>query len=134
MLRVLAILVLVACGLPGLGAASAGGWGLGGASACHEPVVEMSCCSSSTADNRFCPMSNGPCECIEAPAPSPERRPDAPLPRSDRDSITGLPNGPPQVAPVVEPADTVACMASLVVGSPSKTHNEIQALLGVWRT
>ena len=74
-------------------------------------------------------------QCGISPAPAPERLPDAPLPRTDRDSVTGLPNGPPKITPVIEPDDTTPSMASLVVGlRAGKTHNEVQALLGVWQT
>ncbi len=67
--------------------------------------------------------------------PDRQPRPDAPLPRTDRDSVTVLTNGPAQITPVIEPDDATPAMASLVV-SPcaGKTHNEVQALLGIWQT
>jgi len=144
MIRILAILVLVASGLPRLGTGFAAGQDRCGESACHVPVVKVSCCGEpippadsdfGCGSDAFCPMSEGPCRCGISPTPAPEPLPDAPLPRTDRDSITGLPNGPPKITPVIEPDDTTPSMASLVVGlRAGKTHNEVQALLGVWQT
>lgn len=135
MIRIMTILILLTAGLPRLGVGLAGGQDACGESACHQPVVQMSCCGSDPGDDGFCPMSNGPCECIAAPAPDPEPKPEAPLPRSDRDSVTGIPNGPPQVVPVVDPDSDTPTIASLVLAlTAGKSHNEIQALLGIWRT
>ncbi len=144
MVRILAILVLIASGLPRLGTGLVAGQDHCGESSCHMPVVEMSCCGEpipaadsdfGCGSDAFCPMSDGPCRCSISPTPAPERLPDAPLPRTDRDSVTGLPNGPSQITPVIEPDDTARSMASLVIGlREGKTHNEVQALLGVWQT
>jgi hypothetical protein len=129
------ILMLLTAGLPRLGVGLAGGQDACGESACHQPVVQMSCCGSDSGDDGFCPMSNGPCGCIAAPAPDPEPKPEAPLPRSDRDTITGMPNGPPKIILVIEPDDSTPSMVSLVIGlRAGTTHNEVQALLGVWQT
>ena len=143
-MRFLAILILIVSGLPRLGTGSAAGQDHCGDTSCHVPAVEVSCCGEPVppADSgfgcgseTFCPMSEGPCQCGIYPAPAPERLPDAPLPRTDRDSATGLPNGPPKITAVIEPDDTTPSMASLVVGPRAgKTHNEVQALLGVWQT
>ncbi len=134
-MKLLTILVLVASGLPRLSVGLAGCQDACGESACHQPVVQMSCCGSDSSDDAFCPMSNGPCKCIAAPASDPEPKPEAPLPRSDRDTVTGMPNGPPQVMPVVEPDSATPTIASLVLAlTAGKSHNEIQALLGTWRT
>tara|TARA_E500000318_G_C3482339_1_gene180936 strand:+ start:321 stop:728 length:408 start_codon:yes stop_codon:yes gene_type:complete len=135
MLRILAILTLIFAGLPRLGVGLAGGQDACGDSACHQPVVQMSCCDSDPGDDGFCPMSNGPCVCVAAPLPDPEPLPEAPLPRSDRDTVTGMPNGSPQVTPVVEPDRDAPKVASLVLAlTVGKSHNEVQALLGVWQT
>lgn len=144
MLRILVILILLAAGLPRLGVGPAAGKDHCGESTCHVPAVEVSCCGepipvtnsdSGCGSDTFCSRSDGPCRCGISPTPAPERLPDAPLPRTDRDSVTGLPNGPPKIASVIEPEDTTPSMASLVVGlRASKTHNEVQALLCVWQT
>ncbi len=144
MVRLLAILVLVASGLPRLGVVLADSQDHDCESVCHTPVVKAGCCGhpivEKTTDagcggSGFCVMSGGPCRCGVAPTTSPERRPDAPLPRTDRDSITALPDGPAQITPVSEPDDAAPSMASLAGGiHTGKTHNEVQALLGIWRT
>ena len=135
MMRTFAILVLLAAGLPRLGVGVAAGQEQCGESACHKPVVQMSLCDCDSCDGDFCPMSKGPCECITAPAPDSDPKPEAPLPRSDRDTVTGMPNGSPQVTVAAEPDATMSRLASLVLGlSADKTHNEIQAPLGIWRT
>ncbi|RNC80994.1 MAG: hypothetical protein ED559_04105 [Phycisphaera sp.] len=135
MTRVLAILILVATGLPRLGVGLAGGQDHCGEFACHQPVVQVDCCGSEMVEEAYCPMSNGSCECIAAPASDPEPKPEAPLLRSDRDTITGMPNGPPQVMPVAEPDTATPKVASLVLAlTAGKSHNEIQALLGIWQT
>ncbi len=144
MIRILAILILVASGLPRLGTGFAAGQDHCGETACHVPAVEVSCCGETVpladsdfgcGSDAFCPMSEGPCQCGISPTHAPERLPDAPLPRTDRDSVTGLPNGPPKITPVIESDDTTPSMASLVICvRAGKTHNEVQALLGVWQT
>lgn len=135
MTRVLAILILVAAGLPRLGVGLAGGQDHCGEFACHQPVVQVNCCDSELVEEAYCPMSKGPCECVAAPAPNTDPKPEAPLPRSDRDTVTGMPNGPPQVMPVAEPDTDAPKVASQVLAlTAGKSHNEIQALLGIWRT
>lgn len=144
MIRILAILVLVASGLPRLGMSFAAGQSHCGETACHGLAIEVHCCGepipavesdSCCGSDAFCTMSGGPCQCGVSPTQAPERLPDAPLPRTDRDSVTGLPNGPPKITPVIEPEIATPSVASLVIGlRVGKTHNEVQALLGVWQT
>lgn len=144
MIRIFAILVLVASGLPRLGMGFAAGQDHCGETSCHMSSVEVSCYGEPipAADSdfccggdAFCPMSGGPCRCGVSPTPAPERLPDAPLPRTDRDSVMGLPNGPPKITPVIEPEIATPSVASLVIGlRAGKTHNEVQAILGVWQT
>ena len=144
MIRFFVILTLLASSLPRLGAGLVAGQEHSDETSCHVSAVEVNCCIEQVCDpdsalgcgsETFCPMSEGPCRCGISPTPAPERLPDAPLPRTDRDSVTGLPNGPPKITPVIEPDDTTPSMASLVVGPRAgKTHNEVQALLGVWQT
>ena len=135
MIRLFTILLLVSAGFPRLGAGSAGCQDLCGESGCHPPVVQSACCGRDSEDEGFCPMSNGPCECFAAPPPDPSPKPDVPLPRSERDTATDMPNGRPRVTPVLEPASDTPRVASLVLGlTAGKSHNEVQALLGIWRT
>lgn len=80
-------------------------------------------------------MSNGPCECVAAPASNPEPMPDVPMPRSERDTLTALPQGPPRATPVLGPDQTSLSIAGRSrPRTAGKTHNEIRALLGIWRT
>ena len=144
MLRVLAIAILIAAGLPRLGVGLVAGQDLCGDTMCHTPVVETNCCGEpipgddsdfGCGSDTFCSMSDGPCRCGISPTPDPEPLPDAPLPRTDRDSVTWLPNGPPKITPGIEPDESSPIVASLVLAlTAGKSHNEIQALLGTWRT
>ena len=141
MVRTLAILIMLVSTLPGAGIGLGMGLGLNGGadpcgdSACHEPVVVVSCCGEQIVDEAYCPMSEGPCRCVVSPAPAPERSPEAPLPRPDRDTLTWLPNAPPRMITefTAEPKARIAGSqtAALTAG---RRHNEIQAILGVWRT
>lgn len=144
MLRILAIAILIAAGLPRLGVGLVVGKDHCGDTMCHMPVVETSCCGEpipidesdpGCGSDTFCSMSDGPCRCGISPTPDPEPLPDAPLPRTDRDSVTGLPTDSPKINTLNEPDDSTPSMASLVESFlAGKTHNEIQALLGIWRT
>lgn len=133
--RLLAILILVAAGLPRFGVGLAGGQDQCRSAACHQPIVQLSCCGNDSGDGDYCPMSNGPCECTAAPAPDPDPKPEAPLPRPDRDTVIGMPTAALQVTPVAEPDADRPKVASLVLAlTAGKSHNEVQALLGTWRT
>lgn len=136
MVRILAILLLAASGLVRSGGSAAAAHAEECTHvACVAPQADTGCCGEPAPGSSYCPMSEGPCRCGISPAPAPKPLPDAPLPRTERDSVTGLPNGPPTITPVIEPDDTTPSMASLVVGlRAGKTHNEVQALLGVWQT
>lgn len=135
--RLLAILLLALPGIAGLGVGGDGKQSNGhscGHSGCQEVVVNVSCCGEVT-EEQICPTSGGPCECSVSPIPDRKPRPDAPLPRSDRESLTAVTAAPPDVVSMTEPEpessrDSVLSF-SLLSGL---SHNEIQALLGVWRT
>lgn len=137
MIRFISILALIITSAPGLGIGLAIGQAQGHAcsdSGCHQVVIETSCCGDSS-EVEFCPMSNGPCECAAAPIPEPVPKPEAPLPKPDRDTVMGMPSGPLRMIPVSEPDAATSRLASLVLGlSAGKSNNEIQALLGIWRT
>lgn len=138
-IRLLAIMVFVFGGLPGLGI------GMLGAlvpdrghqcqeSGCHVAVVETSCCLEEI-DQDYCITSAGPCQCGVAPLPNPKPRPDAPISGPDRDRIVTAPRAALQPVPILSAAAThprvVAARLSLLAGM---THNDIQAFLGTWRT
>lgn len=134
MTRLLAILILLVSGLPRLGVASADGHSRcdGPSSLCQ--VTRSGCCSNST-DGNDCPMSDGPCQCAATPAPQPEPNPKAPPPSSDRGPFTGLLPASTRVTFVAEPEHTPKATSALVHAfTAGRTHHEIQALLGIWRT
>lgn len=110
--------------------------------ACAESVVtQMSCCDELTQVvepavemAEFCPMSGGKCRCGVTPQDrTPERK--DPLQRSDSQITLGLSKVSvelPTWTPNVSLNGAVA--TDLVVGLASlRTHNETQALLGIWR-
>lgn len=137
MTRLLAILLLALPGIAGLGVGAYGEQTNGhscGHSGCGEVVVTVSCCGEVT-EEQFCPSSGGPCECAASPIPDRGPRPDAPLPLSDRQSLTAVTAAPVSVVsmtePELEPSRGSVLSFSLLSGL---SHNEIQALLGIWRT
>ena len=114
------------------------------AAGCHVPVVEVSCCGEEVmetapepigADDPYCQMSEGPCRCGAERGPAPERLPDAPLPRIDRDMVFEIMTGPRVLYRVPDPDRAWRSTGSHFGGCRvGLTHNEFQAFLGVWRT
>jgi len=136
-LRLLVILVLLASGLPGLGVVRAGDQSHHSScddAGCHPVAVRTTCCGE-TIEDAYCSMSGGKCRCAAAPAPTDQPQPPAPMPRPDRDSLTAIPHTPTTIALVADDesltSDGLAQSLGLLAGL---THNEIQALLGIWRT
>lgn len=79
-------------------------------------------------------MSRGPCQCGVSPVPDPHPVPDAPLPNSGRDSLVAAPTLPTGLVPIIEPEAEPARGSMASVSLLARlTHNEIQALLGIWR-
>lgn len=80
-------------------------------------------------------MSGGACTCAVSPGPDRQPIPNAPLPRSESDSLTAVPPSPSAVPwpshPATEPVRSVPLSVGLFEGF---THNEVQAILGIWRT
>lgn len=80
-------------------------------------------------------MSDGPCECGVSPVQDPQPVPHAPSPKTDRESLTAVRASPITVETLLEteaiplrsPPDALSLLSGL-------THNEIQALLCIWRT
>ncbi len=136
-MRFLAILTILSAGFPGLGLRSVGGHaGENGCghSGCGQVIIETTCCGEPT-EREYCPMSGGPCRCAQAPTHDSQPQPEAPRPRSDRDSLVARISAPPRVVWVTQPegerSSNTGDAHGLLAG---RTHNEIQALLGVWRT
>jgi hypothetical protein len=106
-----------------------------GHAVCITPAIETSCCGEPAASDSYCPMTGGACTCKASPAPDKQPDRDAPLPRFERDGQTAV-RAPPTgietaVKPEAEPLRSSGVTASLLSGL---THNEIQALLSIWRT
>lgn len=134
-LRTLLILMLVLQPLP-LGSAR------GPASAQHEcepasccvTIEHVSCCGERTLD-RVCSMSGGACECASSSDDAPARSPEAPLPRTDRDSTLAVPLPGAWVVAFGRPTPLSGLFAGTDASLLSRrSHNEVRALLGVWRT
>lgn len=136
MVRWFTILLVVFAGLPPSGIDLTRG--PADPAACREPswqaFMAETCCDQSTGV-RICPISGGECRCVVAPLPEPSRRPDAPLPRTERDSLTAVRASPFQVVEFIESDQRplVGCAQTLALHE-GLTHNALQALLGVWRT
>lgn len=135
MIRILLILTLVAAALPRWGDGLVRDQDLCAGFGCHQPVSQAGCCGSDSGDQGFCPASDGPCTCAAAPSPDPEPKREAPMPRSERDFIAGFSNAAVQSIPAIDSDELPPVVAPLVAGlAAGKSHNEIQALLGIWRT
>lgn len=135
MIRFLAILLLATSGMLRFPPTAGGSHGDCGHPGCvTEFATTSGCCDSEAIAADFCPMSSGPCQCNIAPLPDPQPAPDAPLPKTDRDSMTAVPASPIRVESEIDLHQRSPVAAahplSLLAGL---THNEIQALLGIWR-
>lgn len=138
MIRLIAILMIaLAAGFSGVGAGLVGETAQGltcGLADCHEVVVEVSCCGTTTVTD-YCPKSDGPCRCSAAPLPHRQPLPEGPLPRSDRVSQTAVPNAPVRVVPMTTSGTSCSRGSVQSLGRlAGLTHNEVQAVLGIWRT
>lgn len=136
--RILAILLLISAGWPALGSAGAGvvvhHHAECGGSECATVVIEPSCCDE-PAPEPYCPASSGPCGCDMTPDEAPVQDPNAPLPRTQRDTVTAIPAPTPQAfgsfSEAPEPASVCFLQPGVFAGL---TNNQIQSLLGRWRT
>jgi hypothetical protein len=104
------------------------------ATSCCTTVERVSCCGERIVE-QICGKSGGACHCASAPTDTPDPRPEAPQPRTERETLVAVPS-PPVHSVVYTDADgnlrpPFAAGESRLAG---KTHNEIQALLGIWRT
>ena len=100
---------------------------------CHEVIREVSCCGTDTV-RTICAMSNGPCTCGLSPIEIPSPNEPLPLPSRDRDS-TLMVRGPPTTiqnitTEIPQRLISVARAGSICAGL---SHNQVQALLGVWQ-
>lgn len=146
MIRILTILIFILAGLPRVGIdmieASFG-------HDCSEMVCQhteieppMSECCDEPAPvlaviDEYCSMSGGDCRCGVSPDNDHAPGPKAPLQRSDTQLTLGLSaTGSVEVPSWAVASDYgLAGIAGLIDGLASlRTHNQTQALLGIWRT
>lgn len=107
------------------------------AMSCCEAVQESPCCSKPDVQLlKKCGMSDGGrCLCGMSPSDAPGPAPEAPLPRGDRDSLTAVPALTPHFVRYPDVSARHRLPSALDSGLLStKTNNEVQAFLGVWRT
>lgn len=135
MMRVLVILAMV--WQPLLLAAAGPRMGISepvSGSSCSVPALLSNCCDAAPKAPTCHSIASG-CGCEIRPAEQPQRAPEAPLPRPDRDTLVAIQICGP---PVREQIETDATSILFATQSDSryanKTHNEIRAILGIWRT
>ncbi len=105
-------------------------------------VVTPSCCPSQSTETKstqsqsdeYCPMSNGPCTC--GISSNDDHAPDAPMPapQRERQSVQMM-RGPPLTIQIINTDTPKRLIPVALTGSIRSgfTHNQIQAILGVWR-
>lgn len=136
MTRFFAILLFLLSGLPAVG------YGLGSArrtahncseSGCMQTVVRTTCCGDQIEET-FCPMSGGACTCgVSAPDEAPH--PTAPLPQTDHSTLVAIQSCSGESYPLLISTKPIRFRyASSLSALTNYTHNETQAILGIWRT
>ncbi|HRQ72420.1 MAG TPA: hypothetical protein PLU35_05260 [Phycisphaerales bacterium] len=138
MLRWLVISALVLVGLtPALGVLRglpAVHGNCDGDSACHEIVVQVSCCGE-RIETAYCLRSEGPCRCVTAPKREPAKPTPAPRPAPERDQITAVPSQRTVEVRIAEPERATRSLEPCGISLVERLgHNGVQALIGVWRT
>jgi len=100
---------------------------------CHEVIREISCCGTETV-RTYCEMSNGPCTCGISPVENPTPHEPLPLPSRDRDSLQ-MTRAPPANIQLITAELPTRLISIARTGSirAGLSHNQAQALLGVWR-
>lgn len=101
---------------------------------CCEVIERVSCCGDRVVEH-VCGKTGGQCLCGMAPGDSPERGPEAPTPRSERISLVAVPAPLFRIVAVVDAEASPRLLRAIDLSLLSgRNHNEVQALLGVWRT
>jgi len=141
MIRLLTILILMLAGIPRVGIGMIGAPAVADCSdmVCQPVVVESTCCSElmPVVDmDEFCPMSGGPCRCGITPGDDSNPSPKAPLQRSETQITLGLFAEPRQACIWTAARDEHPAPMMGLVGNlhALRTHTQIQAILGIWRT
>lgn len=114
--------------LGGLGGLMPPEWG---AMACCE-VIETSACHEGAVVDVVCDMTGGDCHCRADPVP--QEQPKAlPLVRDSSELTLVLAPRTTGVAPAWPPT-TGQVSGMHILGRTVRSHNEVQALLGIWLT
>lgn len=102
--------------------------------ACHEIVVQVSCCGE-RIETPYCLRSEGPCRCVTAPTREPAKPAPAPHPSTERDQITAVQVQRTAEVRIVEPEPATRAIKPCGLSLLERLgHNGVQALIGVWRT
>jgi hypothetical protein len=106
-----------------------------------KPQVEVvsSCCplgdalTQSQSDD-YCPMSGGPCTCGVSPDQDHQPTEPMPMPQRDRDTLQMV-RAPPVGIHVIElrTPQRLTAVGMIDAIRSGFTHNQLQALLGIWR-
>ncbi|MEZ6317633.1 MAG: hypothetical protein R3B49_02595 [Phycisphaerales bacterium] len=101
---------------------------------CCTTVERVTCCGERVVE-QVCPMSGGECHCAASPTDTPPAPVPAPHPRTERETSVAVPTPATRVVTLIDSAFLARPLCTGETGPLSgKTHNEIQARLGVWRT
>lgn len=101
---------------------------------CSAMVAETSCCVTAPPASH-CPPPTDPCHCSLQPDETPDESPDAPLPRSDRDSIVTILSRVIAITPIAsDETQADAPRTGVYFLHSNNTHNQVQAYLGIWQT
>jgi len=101
-------------------------------SCCHT-VARTTCCGEKVVE-RLCNKTGGQCPCAE-PGNTPGPRPETPLSQTQRDLVVAVPVAPGGIVRLtIDEGRHRPHGASDDGPNASLTHNELRALLGVWRT
>ncbi len=130
--RFLAILILLLPTLSGVGALVRQDGHAGTASGCCEIVEVVSCCGKVSYE-KTCPASGGECQCAASPAdmPIPSSLPLLPLTLG---SMTyKIPPSKELLFEAAVEAPTARLLGIDTLKNNDPSHNQAQAILGVWR-
>jgi len=101
---------------------------------CCTTIETVSCCGESVIE-RVCGKTGGECLCASAPTDVPTPGREAPHPRNDRETIVAAPVTASRIFALWHgDAGHRALSASHAALLGGKSHNQVRALLGVWRT
>ncbi len=101
---------------------------------CSAELGKSSCCEMAPAA-LHCPPPADPCRCGVQPGEVPDESPDAPLPKTQRDSVVTILSRAPSWVPLrAHEKDAKITSAGFSTVRSNKTHNELQATLGIWQT